>query len=194
MADLPQLPYQQIIIGPAGVGGGLLTTTMWVAIAAVVAACIAAWISRSIKVSEFRQEWINDLRKDIADYVGLAERWVRKYEEINDINPNDPRREVKERDELFPIANETSVVLRRIRMRFNPRPNRHKIEDDDFLQSLADLLNPGKLTPQQSYASWSVLASSAVEMAREILKREWEVTKRLPPRWLWDRLSGTNLQ
>jgi len=53
------------------------------AFAAVSAAAIAAWVSRAIKISEFRQAWINDLRKDIADYIGAAERWFRKYDELN---------------------------------------------------------------------------------------------------------------
>ena len=114
-----------------------------VAIIAAFAAFAAAWIAHSAKISEFRQGWINDLRKDIADYVGSSERWHRKYDELNEV----PEKQERERKELFPISNEARVLLGRIEMRFNPRENRYRAEDDAFLQSLEDLLNPGKLDP-----------------------------------------------
>lgn len=156
-------------------------------VAAVVAAVISGRISRSIKISEFRQAWINDLRKDVADYVGAAHKWVRKYEQINDIEPD---RQVEknrmEREELLPIHNEALVILSRIKLRFNPRKNQYKKDDDDFLTALDNLLNPGKLAPSSMSpleTSWLGLANEAVEKARAILKREWEITKQ-PGQWL----------
>lgn len=148
------------------------------ALVAGAAVLAVAWISHSAKISEFRQAWINDLRKDISDYVGIAERWFRKWDEIN-LMPMDIK-EGLERDKLFPIANEARVILRRIRLRFNPRENQHKAADDRFLESLVGLLNPGKVPPPGSEFQWHKLADDAVEQAREILKREWQVTKRFP--------------
>jgi hypothetical protein len=147
--------------------------------AAVAAAIIAGHISHATKISEFRQAWIDKLRKDIADYVGAAHQWIRKYQEINDLPAsNQDERAAKERNELFPIANDARVILWRIRLRFNPRDNRYKGEDDALLRNLLDLLNPGRLPPErQTEATWIEIADSAVERAREILKREWEVTK-----------------
>jgi hypothetical protein len=77
-------------------------------------------------------------------------------------------------------------------MRFNPRENRYRAEDDAFLQSLEDLLNPGELNPLNPDKAWSDLSAKALGQAREILKREWEVTKdlRLP----WRRWPRTDLQ
>jgi hypothetical protein len=50
-------------------GAGL--SIIWAGLAAsfiaAVASIAAAVISRQIKISEFRQAWINELRKDIAD-------------------------------------------------------------------------------------------------------------------------------
>ena len=160
-----------------------LVIALLAAFAAIVAATIAPRISHSIKISEFRQAWINDLRRDIADYLGAAERWFRKYEEINGINASDPDKGSRERDELFPVANEAKVILRRIRLRFNPKDNPHKAEDDALLQRLDYMLNPGKCAPPQPDVSWEKLANEAVEQARHILKREWEVTKELPVPW-----------
>jgi hypothetical protein len=155
-------------------------------VAAILAAIITGRLSRSIKISEFRQEWINDLRKDIADYVGAAYKWVRKYEQLNDLEPErQDEKQRLEREELLPIHNEALVILSRIKLRFNPRKNRYKKEDDLFLVALDDLLNPGKITPSDVSpleTGWLKLANEAVETARAILKREWEITKQ-PSQW-----------
>ena len=85
-----------------------------VAAAAVTASAAigSAWISRQIKIAEFRQAWINELRKDIADYTGVAYRWFHKFHELEELNPED--RTVEVRTELVPIVNEANVILRRI--------------------------------------------------------------------------------
>jgi hypothetical protein len=64
-----------------------------------LAARIAASFSYSNKISEFRQSWINDLRNDIADYLAAAERWFRKWDEINCL-PSEEKA-ARERDEGF---------------------------------------------------------------------------------------------
>lgn len=146
----------------------------------VLATAISSWVSRSIKISEFRQAWINDLRKDISDFVGVAEKWQRKYDEINAL-PDGEERPLREQNELFPIANEARVIYRRIQLRFNPRPNQYKEKDDVLLKELLDLLDPRNLSPRNPEASWQSLADKAIITAREVLKREWEVTKKLLP-------------
>lgn len=174
------------VIGANAASTGTFWSTAAPYVAAIVAALAlltAAWISHSLKISEFRQAWINDLRQDAAKFVGAAEKWFRKWDELNGSDPN--AKEARERAELFPVANEARAILWRIRLRFNPRPNRYKPEDDAFLQSLDDLLNPGKVAPLNLEASWLRLADDAVERGRRILKREWEVAKRFPlTRWL----------
>jgi hypothetical protein len=159
---------------------GALGAAILAAGAAVSASIIAGRISNATKIAEFRQAWIDKLREDIAKYVGAVHQWIRKYEELNDLPSSEHKRE-KERNELFPIANKARVILWRIRMRLNPRENENKAEDDAFLASLLDLLDPGKLPAgHQTEAAWMNSADQVVEQAREILKREWEVTKRRP--------------
>ena len=165
--------FVTILLG--GIGAAILA-----AAAALSAAIIAGRISHATKISEFRQTWIDNLRKDIADYVGISHRWIRKYEELNDLPPSDQKRD-KERIELFPIVNDARVLLWRIRMRLNPRENKYKVQDDALLRDLLDLLNPGRLPPdQQIETAWIERADNVVEKTRELLKREWEVTKSRP--------------
>jgi hypothetical protein len=118
------------------------------AVVGVAAGLTLAWISHNAKISEFRQAWINDLRKDIADFVSLAEKWFRKWDEGNWLEVTG--REEFARNDVFPLANDARVILRRIRLRLNPRNNRYKAQDDEFLASLDDLLNPGKVLPDKS--------------------------------------------
>ena len=96
---------------------------------------------------------------------------MRKWDEINFFKSS----EIRERQEAFPLSVEARTILNRVKLRFNPRAdNPDEIEDNRFLQSLLDLLDPGKLDPNNLKSSWRKLADYAVEQAREILKREWE--------------------
>jgi len=177
----PTIIIVSIIVAVAAVTAAWISPTAIIAVIAAViaagAAITAAWISRSIKISEFRQKWIDDLRNDISAYVGVAEEWFRKWEEINPLPSEEKER--RARDEEFQIANKAGVILWRIKQRFNPEINPYKSQDDEFLQSLVDLLNPGKVAPGNIGPSWQHLADDAVEKARKILKREWEVTKKV---------------
>jgi hypothetical protein len=137
------------------------------------AARMAANFSYSNKISEFRQAWINALRKDIADYISAAELWVQKWDELNFLESSE--KEIRVRQEALPLSVSARTILNRVRLHFNPRAdNPDIVEDNRFLKSLLDLLDPNKLDPNNLESSWRKLADSAVEQAREILKREWE--------------------
>lgn len=160
---------------------------VWVAVAAaamsgivgaLASALVNAHWSRKLKISEFRQAWIDALREDIAAYVGASRRWNRIYVEVSDLAPNVPQ---DKHQELFQTANEAFVILWRIRLRINPRDNEFKNQDDLFLDHLEDLLRPEKLTRPNFAVEWQKLASKVVDEGREILKREWQVTKGASP-------------
>jgi hypothetical protein len=170
---------------------------IWAGVAASFVAAVAsitsARIARQIKISEFRQAWIDDLRKDIADYSGVAEEWFQKYTELNNPNADHDEKVRRIRTELMPVANKSLVILRRVQLRFNARDdNPDKAEDDAFLASLVALIDPGKLDPRHIGQSWEKLADDAVSRGRVILKREWEVVKHpfrhwVKRRWLSSR-------
>jgi hypothetical protein len=58
---------------------GPIWTAVIAATAGVAVAFFTAWLARRLKISEFRQAWINDLRKDIADYLGASQRWFNAH-------------------------------------------------------------------------------------------------------------------
>jgi hypothetical protein len=141
--------------------------TIIAAIIAVCSAVVVAWLTRRLKISEFRQAWIIDLRKDVADYLGVTQRWFKSYADG------------EEHWKSFAMGNEAGVILARIKMRINPNENKYKKEDDEFIASLEQLRNPYSLPKEDAQTHWARASEDIVAKARLLLKREWEVTKRM---------------
>jgi len=156
----------------------LWSTVLWSALAAIIAASATALVTRHTKISEFRQAWINELRKDIADYLGAANAWrVLNGHIAHSFDTKGEGPDVQRKTDDARTA--ARVILWRIRLRFNPRPNPYKVDDDLFLGQLAGLLSETRWKSGDA-EDWDKVAEEASERAREILKREWEVTKKLP--------------
>jgi hypothetical protein len=144
----------------------------------------AITVAHGAKIAEFREKWLAELRRDIADFVGAAERVLQKWEEINQL-PFRTSRQVAEKDrrrieEQEPLTNTARIILWRIRLRLNPRENETKAADDEFLAILEALWNPTLFNPSNGRTAWYRQADRAIELGRELLKREWDVTKRFP--------------
>lgn len=149
----------------------IMTATVWIGLGAIIAALIAAFIARELKISEFRQAWIEGLREDISSYVTEANKWMDKYLEFNAEQSQQLKRE------MAPILDSSKYaafhVLRRIELRFKPDDT----EANSLLLNLRDLLNPAKIPPPSQEAQWVRMADSVVRQSRVLLKEEWEVTK-----------------
>lgn len=159
------------------------TTVLWSAAAGIIAAMITASISRSTKIAEFRQDWINDLRVDIADYLGIASELVRRQSALSTMLLATDR-ERERSDVIAPLLNRSRVALWKIRLRINPRSNNFSLEDQAVLDALEALQAP-EAGPPLALNDWDEAADQAGLLVREMLKREWEVTKRPPfkPPW-----------
>lgn len=171
--------------GASQVGEGvpIWSTVMWTAAAAIISAIATAMISRNTKISEFRQAWIISLREDIATFLSKSSQWndsrLKGEAEIDPVLKDKMRSEREE-----PLLGEAQAALWRIEMRINPEPNRNSAEDERFLSALF-ALRPATFIGDQ--AAWRSSAATAVLEARRLLKREWQVTKRLAR---WNRLGG----
>lgn len=151
-------------------GGSLFTTTLWGAAAVVVAAIIA----REMKISEFRQAWINGLRDDISDYMSKAYEWMDLYIIFNGEPSQDKKAGMV--PQLERIKYESFRLLSRVEMRFKPNDGKANA----LVGKLSDLLDPKAFGLSASHAgsSWRKLADEAVAHSRQLLKEEWEVTKK----------------
>src|SRR5262249_5446531 len=141
--------------------------------------------SRKMKIAEFRETRINDLRKDIADYISISYKWFNKHYEIEQLGEDPDTLDELKVEQLGPILDASSAIFRRIQLRFNPRDN--KTQNDAFLETLYILTHYSRTLPTPRIVdltklppippSWHELADQAVEQAREIFEREWEVTE-----------------
>lgn len=160
----------------SGNAPAILTTVLWTAGAAVFAAILTAFISRATKISEFRQAWINELRSDVATYLGQSRDWYEALCRITALLPSQGKTQAFI-EELLPLESKARVLLWRIKFRFNPNPNPNSIEDDDFLRILESLIDQKSWIDVTDRSKWETISNDAVVRGRKILKREWEVTK-----------------
>ena len=139
--------------------------------AAIISAVIAGRLSRRGRVSEFRQQWVNDQRADIADYLDAVKRHQHLYDEPATNSSSDAERH----DHLRLTREEADRIYYRIKLRINPRENPHRRDDDRFMGALDDLVDSTALPNRDP--EFDVRFDAALAEAQEFLKREWEVTK-----------------
>ncbi|MES3710370.1 hypothetical protein QC590_19320 [Pseudomonas putida] len=151
---------------------------MTTAIIAALAAFFAAYMARELKISEFRQAWINGLRDEISDFAAKAHEWMDLYIETNPSLDQELKAEVHKK--LASLKYEAYRAYRKIQMRFKPTDE----AANRLLVSLENLLDPGKLhvgpndpKGRGQYGAWRALADETILQARHLLKEEWETTK-----------------
>lgn len=144
-----------------------MTATLWIALGVIVAALVA----REVKISEFRQAWIDGLRADISEYITKSHEWIEYYQKFNQENNQAKKNAMLPQIEQLSYA--SLHVLRRIELRFKPDD---KVANT-LIEKLKDLLDPSKIPPPNSQKRWSELADKAVTDAKTLLKEEWEITK-----------------
>lgn len=132
-------------------------------------------MARQVKISEFRQRWIDALREDVAEFFGE----VRRCREIatRGLHLNQQARSKLATQEFAPALLRARVLLARIRLRINPVPNRFSDQDQAFLSSLNLLLSPVSNWEAAGGADIELPLANAELEARRLLKREWQATK-----------------
>ena len=157
----------------------LATTTLWIAFGVIGAAVIA----RGVKISEFRQAWIDGLRLDISEYINKAHEWIDMYLDFN--SEADQEKKAQMKPDLDRLKYNSLHIHSRISLRFKPDDK----DGDLLLNELLSLLDPSKLSPDNQYSSWRDLSDKAVYSTRVLLKEEWETTKN-PLRGLFNFIKG----
>jgi hypothetical protein len=75
-----------------------------------IGSILAAIIGWFVAITNHRQSWINDLRKDIADYTGASYVWFHKYYEIEMLDIEEAEKVSRQRLELVPIVNNATCT------------------------------------------------------------------------------------
>lgn len=148
-----------------------MTSSALTIVVTIILAIFVALMARQLKISEFRQGWIDGIRKDTSEFMTKAHEWIDLYLKIN--GEEDQKTKAELSLKLDRIKYDAYHIFWRIQLRFKPDDT----EANKLLSSLEYLLNPGKLTPDKLYYSWRILADGSVLKARYLLKEEWETTK-----------------
>lgn len=143
-----------------------------VAIVALVAGWLGLVLTKEQKVSEFRQEWVNALRDDLARLVAITQIVLIKSEE-NKIFCK------LSSDELENML----LVMQRIKYRLNPDDHEGLIE---VVDEVFDLIT-SKNIYDQSVVNLQYLIEKANEIGHVILKEEWERVKKGEPWFYWSK-------
>lgn len=142
------------------------------ALIAAFAAIFAALMARELKISEFRQAWINGLRDEISEYTTKAHEWMDLYLDTNASYDQAYKEEMYRK--LNALKYESFRAYRKIQMRFKPTDE----AANKLLASLLGLVDPGKSgVNADAYGIWRKHADETILEARYLLKEEWETTK-----------------
>ncbi len=150
-------------------------TILAVLITAVVS-YVGLIISKENKISEFRQAWIDELRKDICDYIAFSLQHAFHYSNLRGSNKETARELINKH-----FSEESHVVdslYTRIILRLNNTPEYDDIRKtlNDSYKCYADLLNRDNLSSELS-----ALTETLRYKASALLKDEWEVVKKGEP-------------
>ncbi len=147
----------------------LLVTLILTPILSLIVAAVSAWYSTKralsaerlarrhqsiLEISKFRQEWINSLRNDLAQFNGLA---------------------------LFDKSDEQwhqmAMLISRIKLRMNPNDEDY----NDFSRVIANVIDrAGKSEAEKAIeieGKYHNAGDDLIEIGQRILKREWERLK-----------------
>lgn len=151
--------------GVVGQIGNLSLQTFIALIAAIgVGSIISAVIGHHVAISNHRQDWINALRDDIAEFVKLLEKMAYAMRDVM----RDSREEgveQKRRDARCDLL----FTYERIRLRLNWKEDDHQALE----QELSSFINEPLLARLDDRSSINKL----INLSRRILKDEWKVTK-----------------
>ncbi|MUJ30189.1 hypothetical protein GNP73_19725 [Aliivibrio fischeri] len=161
-----------------------LPSTVFVALGAIVAAIITGIISfinlvaaKDQKTSEFRQEWIDELRSDISNY--LANVNIISCEAHLSYQLQDGKGITEEH--LKEFAEKVSSQMNKAIQLFHSIQLKLNVKDDKQLLSTFEEMNKlfdTALNDMHDTKKIEVITNSIIEQSQVLLKSEWKRVKR----------------
>ena len=160
------------------------------AIGSIIAAAIAGLVvfistvlTKEQKTSEFRQSWIDELRKDISQYISGATEIVALYT----ARSNDKAAQAKFLDDNFKLVHELQAIEHRIILRLNPKEHATLIAQiTRFRQSMLAAYSAASASASIDanlalQTEEQRLTNELLDSAKFVLKSEWKRVKRGEP-------------
>lgn len=142
-----------------------------VALIAVFVSFVGLIITKEQKTSEFRQNWIDEIRSDIASLMGCLSHFSTAWIVLE----NNEKKKVRKNflNDNISIINEMHVLLYRIELRLNPTKDKPLIEVLNNIESMVK--SPEKINSDTIFED---LTDKLNSQSHAILKTEWTRVKR----------------
>ncbi|TVU84726.1 MULTISPECIES: hypothetical protein [Pseudoalteromonas] len=156
-----------------------LPDTVFIAFGVVAAAIIAGVFSyinlvsiKESKVSEFRQDWINNLRKEISEYISAARALMEKLR-------HDNHRQMIPRQDFMAKKNNHGDLYNQmlnskvsILLRINDKEKEEKVKtmNNEFLSLVESIHNDFE---SAEFGNAEEKIETLISKSRELLKHEW---------------------
>lgn len=156
-----------------------LPDTVFITFGVVAAAIIAGVFSyinlvsvKESKVSEFRQDWINDLRKEISEYISSARALMEKLRNDNHRQMIPSHVFMAKKNNHGDLYNQMLNSKVSILLRINDKEKKQKIKqvNNEFL-SLVEGIHDNFESAEFDSAEEKI--ESLISKSRELLKYEW---------------------
>lgn len=160
------------------------------AIGSIIAAAIAGLVvfistvlAKEQKTSEFRQAWIDELRKDISQYISGASEMVTLYI----AKESDKAAQEKFLDDNFKLVHELQTIEHRIVLRLNSKEHAILIAQvTGFRQSMLNAYLEAHQSEetdanQNRQAKENRLTTELLDSTKQVLKSEWRRVKKGEP-------------
>lgn len=176
-------------ISQAGTQVSIWTVAIWSAAAALITGVLATLMTRNLKLAEFRQDWINDMRAEIADYFVASDVYFATCLALRSggADPAAPATLDEAKIAVAAAKAKADAFFYRINLRINPSDNENSADDAAFLASLAVLTANMETQLSVSEKQRTRYQVEAMRQSRMLLKREWEVVKGMRPFRSWCR-------
>jgi hypothetical protein len=150
------------------------------AIGSIVAAAIGGLVvfistvlSKEQKTSEFRQMWIDDLRKDISQYISGTTEVVA----LNNYKKKDREAQTQFIEDNFELIHELQSLEHKIILRLNPEKHQDLI--DKVKKFRKEMISAYARSDRESREQ--ALTEDLLSEVKSVLKNEWERVKRGEP-------------
>lgn len=190
IADVVSSAAQSALqVSEAGTQVSIWTFAIWSAAAALITGVLATLMTRNLKLAEFRQDWINDMRAEIADYFVASDLYFAACLSLRSggADPAAPATLDEAKMAVTVAKAKADAFFYRINLRINPTDNENSGDDSAFLESLALLTADMDEQLSVSEKQRTLYLEEAMRQSRMLLKREWEVVKGMRPIRSWYR-------
>ena len=116
-------------------------------------------------LSKNRQNWINDLRNQLSEFISLISVLSTEHASV-----------LMDDNSFIQFHQKTLLVKSKIELLINPKEDDHSQLSENIYQAYREMLKPEKDIDRKKLGQFEGII---VRLSQEVLKREWERVKKI---------------